>query len=82
MWKRTIFENYPINTEKIYITSQKFFHRVIHTKNPATFLYKYLLNNRNDQPFERADRWSTDLGVFIEDLDLYKALYESYSCTK
>ena len=80
MWKRTIVENYPLKAKDIGKIDPTIFHRALVSKKPASILYKYLLNNRNDQPYERADRWSIDLDMFIEDLDLYKRLrgYKSH----
>ena len=56
--------------------------RLIKIDKPAKYLYKLLLNNKNNQPFERADKWALDLNEEVLDFELYEVLLESYRCTK
>jgi len=49
---------------------------------PAGTLYKDLINNyMKDQPFDRADKWSADLGITVDDLDWYEIVFNNYRCT-
>ena len=57
---------------------------VIKHPKAAGVLYKKLVNDRNDQPYDMYDKWFTEIGYepFDTELDWYAHAYECYLCTR
>jgi len=69
--RNDIDQQYESSLNTVLFTSPK----------PVGTLYKILVNNYNDQPQDRVDRWSVDLNCELDNIEWYSVIYDSYSCT-
>ena len=81
-WKGCINENQGDWQTLKTDTDPSLTSQLLNTAKPAKYLYSLLINNRNDQPFDRADKWAIDIEEEVLDFEWYDVLYESYLCTK
>ena len=52
------------------------------SKKPSRTAYNELVFNRNDQPYDRVDKWATDMSTDIDDIEMYTCIFNSYLCSK
>ena len=58
------------------------FNKIKKSPKPVGIIYKCYVNNKNDQPYDRVDKWISDLATNIDDIEWYSIINESYRCTK
>jgi len=81
-WKCIIRELFHNRFDAEHIKHISYTAKLLSLPKPVGVLYKDLVNNYvKDQPFDRADKWSRDIGTEVDDLDWYEIIYESYKCT-
>ena len=84
-WKRTLINKYLNDQDEIGMHANSTLSEVLLSSvKPSSDIYKRYVDDANDQPCDRYDKWSKDINMefFDTDLDWYEHLYDWYSCTK
>jgi len=81
-WKKTIRLVFHSRFKEEHIKHISHTDKLLTLPKPVGVIYKDIINNyMKDQPFDRAEKWSNDLGTEVDDLDWYEVIYDSYRCT-
>jgi len=81
-WKCIIREFFNNRFDADHVKHVSYTEKLLSLPKPVGVLYKDMINNHvKDQPYDRAEKWSIDIGKEVDDLDWYEAIYDSYRCT-
>ena len=72
IWRNTLFKYGPV-IERIKPGNKELSEIILKHPIPSGALYKKLVNDRNDQPYDRYDKWFNEIGYepFETELDWY-----------
>ena len=81
-WCNTLFKFGPVTQVEI-LSCNELVDIVLKNPKPSGTLYKKLVNDRNDQPYDRYEKWFSEIGYepFETELDWYVHIHDCYLCT-
>ena len=86
-WKEIMIEHYNALKDDLEVVDEpsNTLSRIILSNNkPSGAIYKEYVNDENDQPWDRYEKWAADIDMscFDTELDWYTHIKEWYICTK
>ena len=70
-WKTRIKGDLLLNLWNDDNPTTRLIHKLLPSKKPSRTAYNEFVFNRNDQPYDRADKWAVDMSLRIDDIEFY-----------
>ena len=84
-WKQILINTYSDDNEDIEVEKDEMLIDILMSSNkPSGAIYRRYVNDANDQPWDRFDKWSKEINMdaFDTEIDWYKHIHIWYSCTR